>query len=581
MPNLFNRSRDRSRVKEELNANYGSLRAPAAAPSEVASMRNFTTRVATIDIESDPLYDEIVMLADPQNVGLSEFDAHVTATQGRFTWDPTNLPPITGDTPTLELRVGELPGFSMSGVRQSGPQFERVRLDASGNRYYPYLYPDVNFPQEYVVTTDDEPVAQPSESSYIRSSVETNRAANMTQKYGVEIECLVPTAQYGALTCKIRGEWSHLWMIKSDGSISAPYGYTGVEIVTTPFPFTAASEGHINEMCAFLDSLGVTVNKSCGLHVHVDASEFSAHEMRSVFERYKKFETEIDKWMPASRRKNENTYCRSLNSYELGSSNEIRNMVQNTAGGNRYVKVNLQSYLIHGTVEFRQHSGTTSALKINNWVKFCVNFMKTSKLVAVEVVPAPTRRATDLNYASLYDSCNALGRLDSSVSDTIKNRILEFLTNLESTYNVRGGYSIKDVVANMASPPSYYTYNKYLKLINDAVSIHNSAFSSIVGSEGYYAAQPMVGMLSGRTIGWDFVAKIARYKLIIRRYMGYFAGSYRTIEHSKAALTEAVSGTVAAPVVTAVQDSLFNGIDMGVIAYLKERAEDFGNTVRC
>jgi hypothetical protein len=36
----------------------------------------------------------------------------------------------------------------------------------------------------------------------------------------------------------------------------------------------------------------------------------------------------------------------------------------------RYMKLNCQSYEIHGTVEFRQHQGTTDGEKIVAWVVF-------------------------------------------------------------------------------------------------------------------------------------------------------------------------------------------------------------------
>ena len=39
---------------------------------------------------------------------------------------------------------------------------------------------------------------------------------------------------------------------------------------------------------------------------------------------------------------------------------------------NRYVKLNLQSFWKHGTIEFRHHSGTTDVAKITNWLTLCM-----------------------------------------------------------------------------------------------------------------------------------------------------------------------------------------------------------------
>lgn len=52
-------------------------------------------------------------------------------------------------------------------------------------------------------------------------------------------------------------------------------------------------------------------------------------------------------------------------------------------GRSRYFKLNSQSYWRHGTVEFRQHSGTIEFEKIKNWLFFCarlIDFSKREKL---------------------------------------------------------------------------------------------------------------------------------------------------------------------------------------------------------
>lgn len=66
---------------------------------------------------------------------------------------------------------------------------------------------------------------------------------------------------------------------------------------------------------------------------------------------------------------------------------------RNIFGGlNRYMAVNLASYARHGTVEFRQHSGSTNAAKVANWVTFCLHFV--NKAIQAQVLPAATP-ATD------------------------------------------------------------------------------------------------------------------------------------------------------------------------------------------
>ena len=45
----------------------------------------------------------------------------------------------------------------------------------------------------------------------------------------------------------------------------------------------------------------------------------------------------------------------------------------------RYVKMNFQSYTRQGTVEFRQHSGTTTFSKIKNWILICARLIEYTK----------------------------------------------------------------------------------------------------------------------------------------------------------------------------------------------------------
>ena len=54
--------------------------------------------------------------------------------------------------------------------------------------------------------------------------------------------------------------------------------------------------------------------------------------------------------------------------------------------GGRYYKVNLQAYQCHGTIEFRQHSGTVNATKIAHWVRFLGEFIDACK---AQAAPAP------------------------------------------------------------------------------------------------------------------------------------------------------------------------------------------------
>jgi hypothetical protein len=106
-------------------------------------------------------------------------------------------------------------------------------------------------------------------------------------------------------------------------------------------------------------------------------------KLQQVVDIYNRAEKVIDSMLPPSRRMN--TYCRS---------NTVTDATRD-----RYAKVNLTSMYRHGTVEFRQHSGTIDCNKIKNWVL----------LTGLIFDRATTRRARKGKAFSRYDLERYLG----------------------------------------------------------------------------------------------------------------------------------------------------------------------------
>lgn len=172
------------------------------------------------------------------------------------------------------------------------------------------------------------------------------------------------------------------WKLTTDGSL---YGNDTFELVS---PILCGEQGldELEKVCWVLDAYGVKINNTCGVHVHFDTNDFNLTTWQNLILSYKHAETEIDKFMPASRRENRNAYCGSLRgfSYEsIRSAGSIESLQR--LFNSRYMKVNLEAYSRHGTVEFRQHSGTINFTKIENWVRFLgrmIIFASTASLPA-------------------------------------------------------------------------------------------------------------------------------------------------------------------------------------------------------
>lgn len=216
-----------------------------------------------------------------------------------------------------------------------------------------------------------------------------------TRTFGVEIEAYGVTR--AALLAELRAQgleaqdssYTHAttsyWKIVSDGSVT---GANGFELVS---PVLRGLEGlaDLERACRALRLCGAQVNDSCGLHVHFGARDLRIEHLRQVVRNYLVLEPTLDQLMPAGRRGNANGYCQGLLRGRTQATAEAQLLAATTAeqlalaangtgSSSRYHKVNLQSFFRHGTIEFRQHSGTTNFEKISFWVKLLNNLIEFS-----------------------------------------------------------------------------------------------------------------------------------------------------------------------------------------------------------
>ena len=225
------------------------------------------------------------------------------------------------------------------------------------------------------------------------------------RKFGVEIEINGLHTNgaadvLNAVNIECRSEGYHhetraYWKTVTDSSVS------GCEVVSPPM---SGEEGvrEVRKVARALARGGASVDRRCGLHVHVDAAGLSVSDVCNIIERYSAFESNIDAFIPQSRRGSNNGFCGSLGYYNndnFRNATSIRQLA--TVVYERGSKINIQSYAQHGTIEFRHHSGTINASKIEHWIRFCVNFVEMSREVnmytgGVETsnndTPAPDRR---------------------------------------------------------------------------------------------------------------------------------------------------------------------------------------------
>lgn len=221
----------------------------------------------------------------------------------------------------------------------------------------------------------------------------TNEQVNYTP-YAIEIALQhaginASSEYYNHNTCSY-------WKIITDASC-------GYEIVS---PVLKGYEGleQIKTVCKTLNEMGCKVNKKCGLHIHHGVEDFTLKTFKNLFILYGKYEEAIDSIMPESRRKDNARYCRSMiryNNYEeyvqlIEQCKSVDQIIYDVANGDRYRKLNVKPFVVQGTIEFRQHSGTIDADKIINWLM--LNQAMIVKAKAGGIVKAKEKEYNEIGY---------------------------------------------------------------------------------------------------------------------------------------------------------------------------------------
>ena len=199
---------------------------------------------------------------------------------------------------------------------------------------------------------------------------------------GVEIETT------GSNSDDIRNDdYFSAFGITSDGSIESDSEYRGFEFVSKPMRGDHLFF-EIDKICSYLLDNDFIVNRSCGLHVHIDARDLFYKDLRGIAVVMKSFEGVVFSMMPKSRIKS--NWCKSMKMGKseiigIDSNEEFIQTWYDTCGESpsmnkyndaRYHGLNLHARVYLGTIEFRYHSGTNNPTKIKNWITICQSIVE-------------------------------------------------------------------------------------------------------------------------------------------------------------------------------------------------------------
>lgn len=230
------------------------------------------------------------------------------------------------------------------------------------------------------------------------------------QRFGIEIEMTgitreeaagVAAAYFGTVSRYVDGGYDayaaldgqgRQWKFMRDASITSEQMMGGQRVRT----YDGYKTEMVSPICCYEDIIpiqeiirelkkhGAFTNKSCGIHVHVDASPFDARTLRNITNIMASKEDLIYKALKVSVAR-ERQYCQKveerfleeLNQKKPKSLDGVEQIWYDGASrryrhydDSRYHCLNLHSVFQKGTVEFRLFNGTLHAGKIKAYIQF-------------------------------------------------------------------------------------------------------------------------------------------------------------------------------------------------------------------
>jgi len=263
------------------------------------------------------------------------------------------------------------------------------------------------------------------------------------RRFGLELEIIMPDANKETRLALYKLPAS--WGIGYDASIRGDG--LGLE-VKSPILARAAGEAITKRNCKLLRDAKATVNKSCGLHVHLEAKDFIGNwsKIKKVLAFYLAFNDIIMAMIPHYRRRNR--YARNLkmafplekvmdasNSedlealwYDEKDAEEREGEKSEYRHNSRYYGINFHGLFstnsrATNTVEIRYHSPTLNTSKILHWIALHQTILDRAQSLTTNEI------WTAASLIFFQDKLNAFMRLlvlEDSLANYVMQRIKLF-----------------------------------------------------------------------------------------------------------------------------------------------------------
>lgn len=278
------------------------------------------------------------------------------------------------------------------------------------------------------------------------NAAKTQFKVNKSRRH-VAVEIEVANVEEAGRIAQEVDSWSGC--IVEDGSLPE----TGFEINTAPANGDEFVD-QIKDITSALNKAGAEVTSDCGLHVHVDARDFSYYDVQKLCVVYHQIENWLFAMVPPRRK--ESTYCKPCGAKLLPDTHRVSHKqakralfsklyMKSTLGRGsynerkdkynqaRYDALNLHSWLFRGTIECRMFNGTVDRTKITMWGMLWANILDFAK------------RYTDVEIEKMAHSMNGYDLLTLIADNT------EIVNFINERIVKHGSQSQKDYVGSRST----------------------------------------------------------------------------------------------------------------------------------
>lgn len=244
-----------------------------------------------------------------------------------------------------------------------------------------------------------------------------------------------------AVVAGYHGNQYDAWQVKTDGSLT---GRNAMEIVSPVLDFndTDAVLVQFSTLAEVFTRTGVSVNASCGGHVHLYVGDLTGPQITALVTRYvNRQRSMIDplagrapgRWCYAIDRADGRAWGQAI---ESGAAWQVN--------GDRYRVINPNHYASRGTFEFRQGTGRSNPAAMLGWVGVLVALVEAARTEADVTVPNGSPVETHL--AALVEADLLAPHLARWVRGDMST---ETLSDLAAPMRAQAVQTVRDALPNL------------------------------------------------------------------------------------------------------------------------------------